>query len=61
MSRRLRASGRGVGMSVVQSAVEELSIAAVGVGEELGQVVLLYGYELSYASVTLIIHLLLLL
>ena len=30
-------------------------------GEELGQVVYCFGYELSYATVTLIIHLLLLL
>jgi hypothetical protein len=38
-----------------------LGLISMSFGEELGQVVLLYGYELSYASVTLIIHLLLLL
>ncbi len=38
-----------------------LGLISMTFGEELGQVVLLYGYELSYASVTLIIHLLLLL
>jgi hypothetical protein len=38
-----------------------LGLISMSFGEELGQVVLLYGFELSYASVTLIIHLLLLL
>lgn len=38
-----------------------LGLISMSFGDELGQVVLLYGYELSYASVTLIIHLLLLL
>jgi hypothetical protein len=38
-----------------------LGLISMNFGEELGQVVLLYGYELSYASVALIIHLLLLL
>lgn len=38
-----------------------LGLISMSFGEELGQVVVLYGYELSYASVTLIIHLLLLL
>jgi hypothetical protein len=38
-----------------------LGLISMSFGEELGQVVLLYGYELSYATVTLIIHLLLLL
>ena len=38
-----------------------LGLISMSFGEELGQVVLLHGYELSYASVTLIIHLLLLL
>jgi hypothetical protein len=38
-----------------------LGFISMSFGDELGQVVRLYGYELSYASVTLIIHLLLLL
>jgi hypothetical protein len=38
-----------------------LGLISMSFGEELGQVVRLYGYELTYASVTLIIHLLLLL
>jgi hypothetical protein len=38
-----------------------LGLISMSFGEELGQVVLVYGYELSYAMVTLIIHLLLLL
>ena len=38
-----------------------LGLISMSFGEELGQVVLLYGHELSYATVTLIIHLLLLL
>jgi hypothetical protein len=38
-----------------------LGLISMTFGQDLGQVVLLYGYELSYASVTLIIHLLLLL
>jgi hypothetical protein len=38
-----------------------LGLISMTFGEDLGQVVLVYGYELSYASVTLIIHLLLLL
>jgi hypothetical protein len=38
-----------------------LGLISMSFGEELGQVVLLYGYEFSYASMTLIIHLLLLL
>jgi hypothetical protein len=38
-----------------------LGLISMSFGEELGQVVLLYGYELSYATVTQIIHLLLLL
>ena len=38
-----------------------LGLISMTFGEELGQVVLLFGYEFSYASVTLIIHLLLLL
>lgn len=38
-----------------------LGLISMSFGEELGQVVLVYGYELSYATVTLIIHLLLLL
>jgi hypothetical protein len=38
-----------------------LGLISMSFGEELGQVVLLDGYELSYATVTLIIHLLLLL
>jgi hypothetical protein len=38
-----------------------LGIVSMTFGEELGQFVLVYGYEFSYASVTLIIHLLLLL
>jgi hypothetical protein len=37
-----------------------LGLISMSFGEELGQVVALYGYEFSYASVTLIIHLLLL-
>jgi hypothetical protein len=36
-----------------------LGLISMSFGEELGQIVLLYGYELSYATVTLIIHLLL--
>jgi hypothetical protein len=38
-----------------------LGLISMSFGEELGQVVLLFGYELSYATVALIIHLLLLL
>jgi hypothetical protein len=38
-----------------------LGLISVSFGEDLGQVVSLYGYELSYATVALIIHLLLLL
>jgi hypothetical protein len=38
-----------------------LGLISMSFGDELGQVVRLSGYELSYASVTLIIHLLLLL
>jgi hypothetical protein len=38
-----------------------LALVSMSFGEELGQVVRLYGNEFSYASVTLIIHLLLLL
>jgi hypothetical protein len=38
-----------------------LGLISMSFGEELGQVVLLFGHELSYATVTLIIHLLLLL
>jgi hypothetical protein len=38
-----------------------LGLISMSFGEELGQVVVLFGHELSYATVTLIIHLLLLL
>jgi hypothetical protein len=38
-----------------------LGLISMSFGEELGQVVILFGHELSYATVTLIIHLLLLL
>jgi hypothetical protein len=38
-----------------------LGLISMSFGEELGQVVILFGRELSYATVTLIIHLLLLL
>jgi hypothetical protein len=38
-----------------------LGLISMSFGEELGQVVLLFGQELSYATVALIIHLLLLL
>ena len=38
-----------------------LGLISMSFGEELGQVVLLFGHELSYATVTQIIHLLLLL
>jgi hypothetical protein len=38
-----------------------LGLISMSFGEDLGQFVLLYGYELSYATVALIIHLLLLL
>jgi hypothetical protein len=38
-----------------------LGLISMSFGEELGQVVLVYGHELSYATATLIIHLLLLL
>jgi hypothetical protein len=38
-----------------------LGLISMSFGEELRQVVLVYGHELSYATVTLIIHLLLLL
>jgi hypothetical protein len=38
-----------------------LGLISMSFGEELGQVVRVFGYELSYATVTLIIHLLLLL
>jgi hypothetical protein len=38
-----------------------LGLISMSFGEELGQVILLFGYELSYATVTLIIHLVLLL
>jgi hypothetical protein len=37
-----------------------LGLISMSFGEELGQVILVLGYELSYATVTLIIHLLLL-
>jgi hypothetical protein len=37
-----------------------LGLISMSFGEELGQVVVVLGYELSYATVTLIIHLLLL-
>ncbi len=38
-----------------------LGLISMSFGEELGQVVMLFGHELSYATVALIIHLLLLL
>jgi hypothetical protein len=49
-----------VGSAFILPAVNPLlGLISLSFGEELGQVVLLYGYELSYASVALIIHLLL--
>jgi hypothetical protein len=46
---------------LVPAANPVLGLISMSFGDELGQVVLVRGYELSYASVTLIIHLLLLL